>query len=248
MTQACETLENNLRIRQLHSHWYCNLDVFDPKVQELMDSGYAVFPKERDELGRQILIVTPSSLDPDRIKAADVVRYLSIVFEHFQADEITQVAGLIFVIDASNLSMKILSLFSLMELKTVFTTIQDVVPVRLKEYHIINLPSFASSIAEILSKVLSSKMQKRIFFSKSLEDFQKRINTKILPKEYGGHIPKADMINEFKEEIRDYREFFLNLDNRIQTTFNKNSKTKYNPSSDLSDTSFLGSFKKLELD
>lgn len=212
-----------------------------------MDSGYAVMPKERDELGRQILIINPSCLNPDRVKAADVVRYLSVVFENFLQDEVTQVAGLIFVIDASNVSMKMLSIFSLMELKTIFTTIQDAVPIRLKEYHLINFPSFLTAIAEILVKVLSSKMQKRIFFSKSMEDFQKRVNPKILPREYGGDIPKSDMIKDYKEKNLGRRQFFLNLDDRIQTNF-KNSKSNHSYSSELSDTSFLGSFKKLELD
>jgi hypothetical protein len=216
-----------------------------PKIQELLSSEYAVILKERDEFGRRILIQTPSCLDPDRFTSTDVLRYLSIVFEFLLCEEITQVAGLVFVIDGSNLSMKLLSLFSLMELKTIFSTLQDVVPIRLKEFHILNVPSFASTIVELIIKVFSSKMQKRIFFSKSLDEFQKRINPKLLPSEYGGSISKAELAKDFKEKIKSYRDRILDVDNHIVTDF-KISKSSYN--SAFKDKNLNGTFKKLEID
>lgn len=247
ITQALDTLEKNLILRQTYSNWYCNLDTEHPKIQALLDTEYAVLLKDRDEFGRKILIVTPSCLNPDKFTSTDIVRYLSVVFEYILCEEITQVAGLIFVIDGSNLSMKLLSLFSLMELKTIFSTIQDAVPVRLKEYHVVNLPSFASTIVEIIIKVFSAKMQKRVFFSKNIEEFQKRINPKILPKEYGGSIPKADYVREFKEKIVDFRQRILNVDKHIITDF-KTSKSNYNSTFEANQKEMNGTFKKLDLD
>lgn len=243
--RAEDCLEKYLVARQTCSQWFKELDIEDPNMSDLYDSGVMVALKELDSQGRQVVINRPQFFDVNRFTSVDAFRIDMLFLEYLMDLEITQVAGLIFVIDGSQLPMKYVNLFSLMEFKTMLTTIQEACPTRLKEYHFINFPTFATVLAEIAISVLSSKMRKRVFFSKTVDDFKKLVDPKILPREYGGEVPVADMLEDFKERLKTNRKLLLENDINI-IKVKKSVETKQDSSE--VDTEIRGSFRKLEFD
>lgn len=53
---AEEMLERYLTMRQLYPDWFQNLDINDPDLEAIIDSGYLVPLVERDEHGRKVIL------------------------------------------------------------------------------------------------------------------------------------------------------------------------------------------------
>lgn len=238
-----ETIEKYLLTRQAYPEWCKNLDCNDPIMEAMVDTGFTIPMIDRDEKGRLIVINRPQVFDVERFRSKDSFKYDFLLLEHFLDDELTQVNGAIFIIDGSHITMKYVSIYSVVEFKTMLNSIQEAIPLRIKEYHFINFPSFAATVAEIVISVLSSKMKKRMIFSKNIEEFKKHVNPKILPQEYGGVTPMSDIIANFKGKLQANRLRILESDNNVIEVPKKNNKKFKEAKADVS-----GSFRKLEID
>lgn len=81
---------------------------------------------------------------------------------------------------------------------------------------------------------------------KTADEMKEKIDPSILPKEYGGEVPMADMIASLKKRLRDCRESVLALDDMfidIDSTVKLDSDMK-----DELGTGVIGSFRKLQVD
>lgn len=80
-----------------------------------------------------------------------------------------------------------------------------------------------------------------------MEDFAGKINRKILPKEYGGTVPMADMIAQFKERCRRKRAQLLAMDEMYIELSKMPGHCADSCRRDL-EAGMIGSFRKLEVD
>lgn len=113
---ALDMMEKNLVERQVHSDWYFNLSLDDPKISALLDSGYHCALPQKDELGRQLMLYRFSKLDTSKFSSTDAIRLNNLIFSYYLLYEECQVAGFVLIFDASNASMQFLSLFSITDL------------------------------------------------------------------------------------------------------------------------------------
>lgn len=121
---ACEMLEKYLTIRQLYPQWFRNLDIEDKALEEIIDMGYVVPMPERDEHGRQLILTCAGKFDPYRFTSAQMARAHSLVTEALLDDEESQVAGYSHINDEEGLSMGLLSLWSLTDIRAMLKCIQ----------------------------------------------------------------------------------------------------------------------------
>lgn len=205
-----QTLEKFLTVQQNYSNWYRNLDPADPINQELLSTGFLCPLSGRDAFGRRVLIARPCKLDTNRYTTTEVMRFTILVLNSFMMEEETQIAGIAVINDTGGTNLNILRLFPVPSLKTVFTTIQDATPIRINELNTINLPAFLRILNNFLLTFLNQKMKKRFVFEKTCN-----IDPKIAPKEYGGEIPIADMVEEYREKLKMYRKEMLKSDKNI---------------------------------
>lgn len=56
LPMAQEMLERYLTIRQLYPRWFQNLDVQDPEIEAIIDSGYLVPLLKKDQFGRRVIL------------------------------------------------------------------------------------------------------------------------------------------------------------------------------------------------
>lgn len=244
---ACEMLERYMTIRQIYSHWFQKLDIEDPDVRAIMESGYLVPLLERDDQGRQVVLSCAGKFDVNRFTSAQMARAHSLLCEVLLDDEESQVAGYIHVNDETGLTMSLLSLWSFVDLKNMLKCIQNSTPMRHRETHFINLPPFASKFIEFGMSVLSDKLKSRVILHKSLDDLKAKINPSILPKEYGGTVPVADMIAKFVERCKQSRLRILALDD-MYIEITKNSPFWQECEDQEIESGMCGSFRKLEVD
>lgn len=165
---ACEMLEKYLTIRQLYPQWFQKLDIEDKALEEIIDMGYLVPLPERDEHGRQLILTCAGRFDPYRFTSAQMARAHSLVTEALLDDEESQIAGYTHINDEEGLSMGLVSLWSLTDIRNMLRCIQNSTPMRLKETHFINLPPYANKIMEFGMTVLNDKLKKRLLVNINL--------------------------------------------------------------------------------
>lgn len=82
---------------------------------------------------------------------------------------------------------------------------------------------------------------------KNVDGLKSKINPAILPKEYGGTMPIAEMIREFKAKLQQRRAAILALDDMHIEITKEAAKFAGNDIGDI-DAGIVGSFRKLEVD
>ncbi|XP_014206720.1 clavesin-1-like [Copidosoma floridanum] len=240
---AQDMLERYLSIRQLYPDWFRNLDIDDPEIEAILDAGYLVPLIKRDSHGRKVILSCAGRFDPYKYTSAQMVRVHSLVVEALMDDEESQVHGYTHLNDESGLTMGHLSSWSLTDIRNMLACIQNSTPMRHKSTHLLNVPAGCAKIIEIALTFLNEKLRSRVVLHKSLSDLQQTVDPKILPKEYGGDIPLAEMIAEFKKILRAKREEIKALDDMYIEIAPKDTCSASEGLGGLS-----GSFRKLEVD
>ncbi|KAG5681022.1 hypothetical protein PVAND_010488 [Polypedilum vanderplanki] len=244
---ACELLEKYLTVRQLFPQWFQKLDINDPAIEEIINSGYLFPLPERDEQGRRLIFSCASRFDPTKYTSAQMARTHAMVVESLLDEEESQVAGYCYITDEGGLTMNHISLWSLADLKRMSKCIQVSSPMRHKETHFINIPSIANKVIEFALSLTSEKLKKRMFLDKNVEELKSRVNPDLLPQEYGGKIPIDNMVAKFKETLRKNRAKTLALDEMYIDLDGASTNWLGNDDADI-EPGVIGSFRKLEVD
>ncbi|XP_055608419.1 clavesin-1-like [Uranotaenia lowii] len=244
---ATEMLEKYLSIRQIYPNWFHKLDINDPDLEAIIDSGYLFALPERDERGRKIVFSSAGKFDTSRFTAAQLIRVHSLVVESLLDEEESQIAGYVHIIDDSDLSMAFLGIWSFADIKSLAHCVQNSLPMRQKENHFVNLPPFANKLSEFILSVLSDKLKDRVFVHKTMDDLKTKVNPKYLPKEYGGSVPMADCIAQFKAFVKAKRDQLVALDD-MQIEITKSSAFWQDTTDADIAAGVIGSFRKLEVD
>lgn len=247
LPMAQEMLLKYLNLKQTFRHFFCNLDFISPPVNQLINNGYLFASPQRDKLGRRIIFGFAENLDIQKYSNADFAKVHVLTYEAMLCDQITQITGVVHFGNCAGLSPAVLTYFTPKEFYTVVKWGEQSLPLRHKELHFINVPSALRYIYEFFQSIFSEKIRSRFMIHNSLSSFQRSIDVSVLPKEYGGVIPMAEMIEMWKQELMQKREQILALDNMILLDNRCVTKRKYNTLNN--DTcNVMGSFHKLEID
>lgn len=242
MLAAYEMLEQYLKARQLYPQWFQKLDIKDPTLNALVDSGYILPLMQRDNQGRRIILQCASRFDTNNFSSADAIRLNSLIFGYLMDEEESQICGFVYIIDASKVSLKHVSMFSFVDIKNWLNCLQKAIPTRMKEYHFINLPGYANTLVDFGISVMSEKLKKRVIYGKHLDELKKHVDEKLLPKEYGGVVTMTEMIQDFKIKLHKYRDKILKNDDQFIVIPKNVTDTS------ASELGIGGSFRKLEVD
>lgn len=244
--QACEMLERYLIIRQLYPNWFRNLDCEDKELSEIIASGYLVPMFERDN-GKLVIFSCAGKFDPHKYTGAHMARVHSLITESLMDDELNQVHGYTYVNDEAGFQMAHISLWSLTDIRNMLRCIQNSTPMRHKSNHFLNISSNAVKLIEFAVSLLTEKLKSRIIIHKSMDELHKQMDPKILPKEYGGKVPLAEMIVKLQETLKARRNQVVALD-EMYIEIDEKSCPLINEMNEELGIGLEGSFKTLQVD
>ncbi|GJQ82464.1 hypothetical protein Trydic_g14455 [Trypoxylus dichotomus] len=145
----------------------------------------------RDQKGRRVVICCSKNWDPSKVTTDQLLQMLYMMHLASMAEPETQVRGFVVVIDCKDIGMKQIRNFTPSFAVKLLTFLQRALPLRLKEFHIVNNPLIFNIVWAIVKPLLIQKAKARIFLhGKDITSLHKYLAPTHLPEDFGGYLPK----------------------------------------------------------
>lgn len=175
--------------------------------------------KNRDHKGRRVLLVNlGETWNPSAVTTDQIFRIFYIIHELAILEPETQINGAVVIMDYSGLGMKQVKAFGPSFGMRLFSFIQEAMPLRLKEIHIVNQPFVFNMVWTLFKPFIKEKLKKRIHFhGTKKESVLKFMDAAYLPEDFGGKLPKIDytgaewypIAEHYKDHIKKWNSFGL---------------------------------------
>uniref|UniRef100_A0A182U479 CRAL-TRIO domain-containing protein n=1 Tax=Anopheles melas TaxID=34690 RepID=A0A182U479_9DIPT len=122
----------------------------------------------RDQKGRRVLLVNcGAAWDPKAVSSEQLFRVFFLIHLVAQLEPATQINGVVVVLDFDGLSLKQVKALSPSFSKRLITFIQDAMPLRLKEVHILKQPYIFNMVWALFKPFIREKLKSRLEFINS---------------------------------------------------------------------------------
>jgi len=148
----------------------------------------------RDQDGRRVLIAQcGEAWNTAKVSNDNVFQIFYLIHQAALLEPATQVNGVVVILDFDGLGMKQVKELTPTFAFRLLTFIQDAMPLRLKEVHIVKQPFLFNMVWTIFKPLIKEKLKKRLFFhGTKMESLHKHMDPNYLPADYGGKLPKID--------------------------------------------------------
>ena len=204
----------------------------------------------------------------------DQVQAHYITYETLMESQEEQILGIVHIGDFAGASTSHVSLWkNPVEFLKILKWGEQSMPLRHKEIHLYNIATMLKYVIDAAKQIITSKMRDRVHVSFTVlialsfasfhfhytqtyvteDDLKKKIvNVDVLPKEMGGKVPMAEMLELFKMELATSRNTLLALDQmkilNDSGIIGRRNVDKNNNSVSGKSEQVIGSFRKLEID
>jgi hypothetical protein len=246
MAQQC--LLKYLNLKRIFPQMTSNLDFLAPAVNQLITNGYIFASPIRDRNGRRVIIAFAKNFDPNMNCSADMAKAHLLTYEALLEDPENQVLGFVHVGDMSGITTAHITCWNPNEFARIIKWGEQSVPMRHKEIHFVNVPATVKYVLDFAKTRVSNKIKDRLSIHVNPSDLITKIEPACLPKELGGTMPMAEMIDLWKRELTVKRDLLIALDQMKILNDQGIVRNDRNNSSYSSTGSIEGSFRKLEVD
>lgn len=149
---------------------------------------------DRDQSGRRVLInKCGGSWDPKKVTSDQIFRIFYLIHLAAMLEPESQVSGVVVILDFDGLGMKQVSGFSPTFSMRLLNFIQDAMPLRLKEVHIVKQPFLFNMVWTMFKPFVRAKLKGRLYFhGDKMASLHKHMDPNHLPADYGGKLPKIN--------------------------------------------------------
>ncbi|KAK9730674.1 CRAL/TRIO domain [Popillia japonica] len=172
-----------------------------------------------------------------------------------QEDDQVIIGGLVIFNDVTGAAINMLTHMSQSVTRKALTYMQEAYPIRPKEMHFFNIPSFFDAMMSLIKPFLKQKMKNflkqkmknriRVHNTSRIEEMYQYIPKSVLPTEYGGDAgPIQDLIDYWKKKVEDHAEWLIEDANYVSDE----SKRIGTPKTATDLFGMEGSFRKLNVD
>ncbi|PRD29943.1 UNVERIFIED_CONTAM: Ttpal [Trichonephila clavipes] len=175
-------------------------------VHQLNLQGFLPY---RDPEGRAIFVFRGGMWDPSLCSADDLFRANVICLEKQIDDPLTQINGVVAILDMKMLGFHHVRHFSPSHALKIVSLVQDSFPARFKAVHIVNEPALFDLVLTIVKPLISEKIKKRIYtHGNNMKSLHVHIPPDILPSEFGGLLGPFNN-RDFVEKLAEDEETFI---------------------------------------
>lgn len=236
---------------QLYPRWMSKLSVDEPLIMELFSDGVCIPLPDRDPNGCQIVIYNLKNLNPDKYNQHDFFRLQGLCYHIFFEDQETQIAGFTEVFNFSGMDMRRYAMFNLVDFTNFCRVIRYAIPIRINKVFILNMPKIIQPMYEVATSLLTPKLKKRVQIIRNQDNFQKLVDIKVYPKEFGGERELQDILNAFVGKMESRRREIRQLSEIKVEGLQEDKKEWYlsdSSSSSRLGSGMVGSFRSLAVD
>ncbi|XP_053998790.1 alpha-tocopherol transfer protein-like isoform X2 [Hylaeus anthracinus] len=185
---ALKLVKNYYSFKVKHANVYDGLK--PSREKNIFDQNILTVLPTRDQHGRRILILelgkkwkhTKCTLD-------EVFKGCVLYLEAAILEPATQIAGAVVIFDMDGLSLQQTWQFTPQFAKRIVDWLQDAVPLRVKNIHIVNQPYIFNMVFTLFKPFLREKLKNRIIFhGKDYKSLHEYLSPKCLPECYGGSL------------------------------------------------------------
>merc|ERR1719211_745136 len=212
VADTIKVLEKYLKMRCQNPEWFADLNIGEPKLNQLISDGYCFVLPQRDARGRKVVYSRAAAMDASLFTANDVMRAHLLTFEALLEDEDVQVNGVTYVFDESDVNWSHISIWTPSEVSKAFSCCERALPLRHREIHFVHLPWTMSLVFQFAKSLLSQKLRERFRTHANFDKLAEHIPASILPEEAGGQVPMSVMIDQWKAVLEERRQAILSLD------------------------------------
>ncbi|XP_014599841.1 PREDICTED: alpha-tocopherol transfer protein-like isoform X1 [Polistes canadensis] len=183
---AADLVKNYYKFKIKHSSIYNDLK--PSKETNIFEQNILTVLPTRDQHGRRILIIQlGKKWKHNQCSLDEIYKGCVLYLEAAMLEPTTQVAGAIVIFDMDGLSLPQTWQFTPPFAKRLVELLQDAMPLRVKNLHIINQPYVFNMVFALFKPFLREKLKSRIIFHgtdrKSLHQY---VTPTCLPECYGG--------------------------------------------------------------
>ncbi|XP_031849839.1 alpha-tocopherol transfer protein-like isoform X2 [Nomia melanderi] len=183
---ALTLVKNYYSFKKKHENVY--KDLKPSREKNIFEHNILTVLPTRDQHGRRILIIElGKKWKHNKCNLDEVFKGCVLYVEAAMLEPSTQVAGAVVIFDMDGLTLQQTWQFSPPFAKKLLEWLQDAVPLRVKNIHIINQPYVFNMVFALFKPFLKEKLKNRIIFHgtdrKSLHQY---VTPKCLPECYGG--------------------------------------------------------------
>lgn len=117
----------------------------------------------RDQKGRRVMIVNAGAIwDPSAVSSDQMFRMFYVIHLLAQLEPESQINGVVVIMDYENMSLKQVKAMTPASTKRLITFIQDAMPLRMKEIHMIKQPFIFNMVWSVVKPFLQEKLKNRV--------------------------------------------------------------------------------------
>lgn len=135
----------------------------DDEKSSFVDHNVVNVLTNLDQNGRRVLIVNCGGIwDTKKVSADSLFRIFYLIHVAAQVEESTQVRGVVVIMDFDGLGLSQVRALSPSFSKRLLTFIQDAMPIRMKQVHIINQPYVFNMVWKLFKPFIREKLGSRV--------------------------------------------------------------------------------------
>ncbi|CAD5122275.1 DgyrCDS10718 [Dimorphilus gyrociliatus] len=186
--KARQTIENVIQFAFKYPDIFFNIDTTDETFLKIAKTGHCIPLPGYDDEGRKVLLFRSSALPFEHaLKEYGIDAYMRSFrgcFLSLFQDEMTQINGVVLILDMTGLSLRSMTKMNDPKFKSIEKDSQEAIIGRLKSFHFYNIGGLFEAFFTLCKAVMKKKLIERVKVHVNLETMYSSIPKRMLPDEY----------------------------------------------------------------
>ncbi|KAH8346840.1 hypothetical protein KR059_000565 [Drosophila kikkawai] len=240
--------DNYYSLRSVFPEVLGSRQVDDALLTQLQRGIHVIPTRPVSPEGPRVIISQFRNIDPKNSNPREAFKLVFIMLELLALEcDNASISGLVWVVDCRDVTMEQMMQYDPFLLKKSFALVEQCMPLRFAEIHLINIRKEGLAIFSFVTKFLPSKLPFKFMVHKKSEDLYKHLPRDAMTIEYGGtNGYQAESLDYWREKLQEKKEYLAK-----DAQYGTNEKLRVGLASAWANgelDGMSGSFRKLELD